>query len=262
MSISLWALAAFVGIVAGATTSLMGGSAVMIVVPILTIVFHLDAHMAIGTSLFVDVITSLVVAYSYNTHGNIKLKPGLWIAGASVVGAQLGVYLLSLMGENSLTSGFSLITFAVGAGMMVKAASRRKLALSSLLKGMAVISVWQKRLVCATIGFVIGVISGIFGAGGGIMILIALTVILGFPMHVAVGTSTLIMAITAFSSTAGCVARGYIDFPLGAVLTAGAVAGAIVGARFANRIGEKVLRYIAGGILVVIGVGMFLLKGS
>jgi uncharacterized protein len=235
---------------------------VMIVVPVLTVVFRLGAHAAIGTSLFVDVIVSLVVAFFYWRSGNIRLRPGLWIAGASVAGAQLGVHILSLLGERSVASGFSLVTVAVGAGMLAKALGVGKLSLADAVKRLPVHTPWRRRLACAAIGFVIGVASGIFGAGGGIMILIVLVAVLGFPMHEAVGTSTLIMAITAFSSAAGCAARGYIDYRLAAVITACAVAGAVAGARFANRISDKLLRLIASSILIVIGAGMFLLKGS
>lgn len=77
---------------------------------------------------------------------------------------------------------------------------------------------WQKVVAALIIGLGIGVLSGIFGAGGGVMILLALIVLMSFPLHKAIGTSTLIMAITALSSTVGYAARGSVDFLLGSVL--------------------------------------------
>ena len=235
----------------------------MIVVPVLVMAFKMNAHSAIGTSLFVDVITSLTVAESYRKHGNIDLKPGLWIAGMAVLGAQLGALFASRMPDGSLSSGFGLLTAFVGLTMLIKT-KRGKTAGFSLdtLRGkLRLDSARDRALVCAPIGFAIGIISGIFGAGGGILILIVLVALLSFPMHKAIGTSTLIMAVTAFSSAAGYIARGFIDFPKGLLLAAGSVPGAILGARFANRIDERILRYFVSGVLVTIGVVMFILKG-
>jgi len=259
MGIAIRLPAILIGIVTGAVTSLMGGSAVMIVVPVLTLAFGLDTHTAIGTSLFVDVITSLVVAWFYERHGHVRLKPGLWIAGASVLGAQLGVQVASSIGERGLSSSFSLFAVGMGALMFAKAVQGKGFALTGL-KGLQPKEGWPRRIACVLTGFVIGVISGVFGAGGGIMILIALVVILSFSLHDAVGTSTLIMAVTAFSSTVGYGARGYVDFVMGGFLTVGAVVGAVLGSRFANRIDERGLRFVVGGLLVLIGLAMFFLK--
>jgi uncharacterized protein len=259
MGFSFYLLAVVVGVLTGGITSLMGGSAVMIVVPVLTLAFGFRTRTAIGTSLFVDVITSLTVAYYYHRHGHIRLKPGLWIAVASVVGAQLGVQIAARMGERGLSSGFSLVSTAAGIAMIVKAAQGSGFALTRLRR-IRLEAAWLKDVVCAVVGLAIGVISGIFGAGGGIMILMALVVILKFPLHEAIGTSTLIMAVTAFSSTVGYVAAGNVDLAMGGVLTGGAVAGAVLGSRFANRIDERGLRFIVGGLLALIGLAMFFLK--
>jgi uncharacterized protein len=252
-----------VGVLTGTVTSLIGGSAVMIVVPVLIMAFGMNAHVAIGTSLFVDVITSLTVAASYHKHGNINLKPGLWIAGMSVLGAQLGAQLASLMPDNSLSSGFGVLTAFVGLTMLIKTRTGGKgLSLDYFRRKIHLDSARDRALVCGPIGFVIGIISGVFGAGGGILILIVLSALLSFPMHAAVGTSTLIMAITALSSAIGYTVRGFIDFPMGIILTAGSVPGALLGARFANKVDERVLRYFVSGVLVTIGVVMFILKGK
>jgi uncharacterized protein len=259
MGIAVRLPAILIGILTGVITSLMGGSAVMIVVPVLTLAFGFDTHAAIGTSLFVDVITSLVVAWFYHKHGHIKLKPGLWIAGASVLGAQLGVQVASVMGERGLSSSFSLVSAGMGALMVAKAAQGKGFAVEGL-KRLQPGPGWPRRIACILVGLIIGVLSGIFGAGGGIMILFALVILLAFPLHDAVGTSTLIMAVTAFSSTTGYVVRGYVDFVMGGFLTAGAVAGAVLGSRFANRIDERSLRFAVGGLLFLIGLAMFFMK--
>lgn len=79
-----------IGIFTGTITSLIGSSGVMIIVPLLSMFFGLSIHMAIGTSLMVDVIASITVAYNYYKNGNVDLKPGMWIAIGSLGGSQVG----------------------------------------------------------------------------------------------------------------------------------------------------------------------------
>jgi len=69
---------------------LTGASGVVVVVPLLTVLMGFSMHAAIGTSLFVDVITPLFVAWSYYKNGNVDIKSGLWLALGAIVGAQVG----------------------------------------------------------------------------------------------------------------------------------------------------------------------------
>jgi len=111
-------LAIGMGIITGGITSLIGASGVMIIVPILTMVFNVSIHTAIGTSLFVDVIASLTVAYTYYKNGNIELKSGVWITLTSIIGAQFGAFYANRLGEGNLTSSFGIVLVAVGLFMI------------------------------------------------------------------------------------------------------------------------------------------------
>jgi uncharacterized membrane protein YfcA len=115
---------------------------------------------------------------------------------------------------------------------------------------------WQKILAALIIGLGIGILSGIFGAGGGVMILLALIVLMSFPLHKAIGTSTLIMAITALSSTVGYAMRGNINIILGSFIAAGAVLGGVIGSRYANKVNEKTLQKVVGICFMAMGVVM------
>ena len=88
------------------------------------------------------------------------------------------------------------------------------------------------------------------------MILLALIILMSFPLHKAIGTSTLIMAITALSSTVGYATRGKIDFLLSILLSAGAVLGGILGSRYANKVNEKTLQKAVGICFMVLGMVM------
>ncbi len=112
------------------------------------------------------------------------------------------------------------------------------------------------------IGAVIGVISGLVGAGGGVMILLAIIFILHYPVHQAVGTSTVIMAITALSSMIGYARQGNVDWLMGVFIASGAVIAGIIGASYANSINEEKLNRVISWIFIILGfimIGMRLI---
>lgn len=256
MGFTFYLLAIGIGVITGGITSLIGASGVMIIVPILTMLFKVSVHTAIGTSLFVDVIASLTVAYSYYKNDNIELKSGMWIALTSIIGAQFGALFASKMGEGKLSSCFGVVLILAGLSMIRKSYKEKKDSTDTLAGFIQFKAEWQKIVSALVIGLGIGILSGIFGAGGGVMILLALIVLMSFPLHKAIGTSTLIMAITALSSTVGYGVRGKIDFALGTLISAGAVLGGILGSRYANKVNEKTLQKAVGMCFMAMGVVM------
>lgn len=260
MNLIFYLLAIGIGVITGGITSLIGASGVMIIVPILTMIFKVSVHTAIGTSLFVDVIASLTVSYSYYKNGNIELKSGIWIALTSIIGAQLGALFASKMGEGNLSSSFGIVLVIAGLSMVRKSFKKKKDSSDTLSKVVHFKAKWQKILVALVVGLGIGILSGIFGAGGGVMILLALIILMSFSFHKAVGTSTLIMAITAFSSTIGYASRGNIDFVIGSLLSVGAVFGGVLGSHYANKVNEKTLQKIVGICFMAMGVVMTVLE--
>jgi len=250
-----------VGIITGIITSLIGASGVMVIVPALTMLFHVNTHAAIGTSLFVDVIASLTVSYNYFKNGNVDLRAGAWIAVSSIVGAQLGAMFASQINEGFLSSLFGIFLLISGIMMLgrsgkkegdtEKEAEKRTLRFKKR---------WQQIVLAVIVGIGIGIISGIFGAGGGVMILLALIIIMSYPLHKAIGTSTLIMSMTALSSTIGYAVRGNINLILGCFLAIGAVAGGTVGSFYANKVNEKTLQKIVSAVFICLGGMMTLLE--
>jgi uncharacterized membrane protein YfcA len=106
------------------------------------------------------------------------------------------------------------------------------------------------------LGFLLGIISGIFGAGGGIMFLLTLIVLLKYPLHKAVGTSTLMMTLTALSGAIGYALNGYVS-PLAFILVgAGAIVGGRIGAVYANKVPEASLSKIIGIVFIALGIIM------
>lgn len=249
----LYGILILIGTITGVITSLVGASAVTLIVPALSMLFHVNVHTAIGTSLFVDVITSIVVSYNYYRKGHVELKSGLWIAVASVIGAQFGANIANATKGVTLSGLFGILLIFSGINELHRSKKQ-----TTERKRIKFKHQWTEILSAILIGIAIGIISGIFGAGGGVMILLALIIILGYPMHMAVGTSTLIMAVTALSSDIGYFCHGHIDFLFGILLSLGAVFGGIFGSKYANKINDKVLSKVLNVFFIIIGIIMLI----
>lgn len=260
-------ISVLIGICAGAVTGLMGASGVLIVVPALTMALNLPVHVAIGTSLAVDVIASIVVTYTYYRNKNVDLKSGIWLALGAVIGAQLGSILAAYIPEFELGGVFSIFLILSGVGIWRKEIRERLRLFSGASQTIETkqqasldrIAIEKKKIVITIlIGFTIGLASGIIGAGGGVMFLLVLIFILKYPIHKAIGTSTLIMAITAASGAIGYTLNNNISLIIALIIGIGTVIGGRFGAIYANRASEETLAKIVGIIFVVLGIAMII----
>ena len=103
-----------IGLLTGSVVGLTGASGVVVVVPLLSVLMGFSVHEAIGTSLFVDVITPLFVAWSYYKSGNVNLKSGLWLAAGSIIGAQIGASFANVsLSSNQMGIGFVIMMFVM-----------------------------------------------------------------------------------------------------------------------------------------------------
>ncbi|NMC85424.1 MAG: sulfite exporter TauE/SafE family protein [Anaerolineaceae bacterium] len=246
-----------IGLVTGLVVGLTGASGVVVVVPLLTMILGFSMHTAVGTSLFVDMITPLFVAYSYYKRGNVNLKAGLWLAVGAILGAQAGALVANeALSSDLMSKGFVFFMFLMAISMWIKSTRPTREVSDSKL---AILN-WKNRLITLGIGIILGVISGLFGAGGGLMFLLVLMIVLKFPTHMAIGTSSLIMALTAASGTLGYALQENVDFSTGAILTVAAVIGGLLSARLANRVSEKTLNRLVGGVFACLGVAMIFLQ--
>lgn len=260
-------ISVLIGLCSGAVTGLMGASGVLIVVPALNMALDLPVHVAIGTSLAVDVIASIVVSYTYYRNKNVDLKSGVWLALGAVLGAQLGSIIAANTPEFELGGVFSIFLILNGVGLW-RREIRQRLRLFTGASGkiksegetLVEIITLQKKKIAVTllIGFMIGIVSGILGAGGGVMFLLVLIFVLKYPIHKAIGTSTLIMAITATSGAIGYSLNGNINLIVAVIVGVGTILGGRVGAIYANRATEETLAKIVGIIFMVLGVAMII----
>ena len=246
-----------IGLGTGLVVGITGASGVLLVVPLLTIIMGVTMHTAVGTSLFVDVITPLFVAYSYYRRGNVNLKAALWLAVGAIIGAQAGALFANLVvSSNAMNIGFIVFLFAMAASMWFKSGRPARENNGARLVEMNT----RNRLITLGIGLLLGINSGLFGAGGGLVFLLVLLMVLKYPTRMAVGTSSLIMAMTAASGTLGYALHGNVDFSVGIIIAIAAVVSGLLSARLAHKVSEKLLNRIVGIIFAAIGVMMVVLK--
>jgi hypothetical protein len=247
-----------IGAAAGMVTGIMGASGVMVVVPALTLFLAFPIHSAIGTSLLINVIAALVTSFVYYRHGNLYIRPGLWIALGSVVGAQAGSAFADMIPPIGMSKLFGLFLIPMGVMLWVRGVRGASSVAATSASEATPMTTRRSTLFALSLGIFVGIMCGLFGAGGGIMILLILIFILHYPLHLAVGTSSLIMAITAASGTVGYSLHGNIDAYAALIASVTTVPVAGLGARVANRVSELTLGRIIGAILVMLGIAMII----
>ena len=244
----------FAGLGAGLGTGFAGMSAAAVITPMLVTFLGMNAYQAVGIALASDVLASAVSAYTYKKNGNLDVRNGLIMMAAVLTFTLVGSFVSSLV-PNTTMGNFSVImTMLMGVKFIVKPVMTTKEAMQGVPKNKRAI----QSVIC---GSLVGFICGFVGAGGGIMMLLVLTSILGYELKTAVGTSVFIMAFTALTGSISHFAIGGMPDLLTLLLcVAFTLIWARIGARFANKASAKVLNRATGIILVILGVVILSVK--
>lgn len=242
------------GLGAGIGTGLAGLSAAAVISPMLITFLGMPAYQAVGIALASDVLASAVSAYTYGKNKNLDIKNGIIMMITVLIFTMIGSYISSLV-PNKLMGSFSVyMTFLVGVKFIVKPVMTTKDAMEEK-------SAKTKAIQSVLCGVAIGFICGFVGAGGGMMLLLILTSVLGYELKTAVGTSVFIMAFTAFTGAASHFMIGGVpDFKVLLLCIIFTFLGAQVSAKFANKSSEKVLNRALGIVLTAIGGMMIIMN--
>lgn len=237
----------FAGMGAGLGTGLAGLSAAAVVSPMLITFMGVSAFEAIGIALASDVLASAVSAYTYGKNKNIDLKHGIVMLISVLVFTLVGSYIASLV-PNGTMGGFSkVMTLLVGLKFIFKPVMNTG-------EKQAVKSEKQKMVQSILCGVLIGFICGFVGAGGGMMLLLVLTSVLGYELKMAVGTSVFIMTFTALTGSVSHFAiSGIPDMPITVLCILFTFVWARIGARWANKASAKMMNRVTGIVLSVLG---------
>ncbi|MCY1158912.1 MAG: sulfite exporter TauE/SafE family protein [Citricoccus sp.] len=229
----------------GVSLGLLGGGGSILTVPILTYVTGLPAKEAIAASLFVVGTTSLVSVISHARKGRVKWRTGLVFGAASMVGAFGGGLLGGHIPGTLLMIAFALMMVATAAAMI--RGRKKPAAGGDEAKRLPVVKVILE-------GLVVGLVTGLVGAGGGFLVVPALVLLGGLSMPAAVGTSLVVIAMKSFAGLGGYLTSVQLDWGLVAGVTAAAIVGSLIGAKLTGIIPENALREGFGFFVLAMGV--------
>lgn len=255
MSVLICIIVCFLaGIGAGLGTGFAGMSAAAVISPMLITFLDMPAYEAVGIALASDVLASAVSAYTYGKNKNLDIKNGIVMLISVLVFTFVGSFIASKV-PNTTMGGFSTVmTLFLGIKFIVRPVMTTK-------ESMAAVSA-QKRFVQSVIsGIVVGFICGFVGAGGGMMMLLILTSVLGYELKTAVGTSVFMMTFSAFTGAAShFLISGMPDVLPLVVCILSTLLWARIAAKFANKASPATLNRATGVVLTILGAAILLVN--
>lgn len=224
------ALLSAAGLLSGIIAGLLGVGGGTILVPVLVFLGR-TTHVAIGTSTFAMIITTLSGSIQNWRAGDLSLREVVPVALASVVAAQAGAFAAESLPARTLALSFAalLLTSPLLMVLRSKLAGRDQAVRDSVpLRGLT--------------GLCGGFLSGVFGVGGGVIMVPLLILFLGDPIHRAVRVSLAVIVLTAASGAVAHFVHSNVDFTAGFILGGGGLIGAQIGTRLLRVFPEKILR--------------------
>jgi len=251
----LTVIAAILAVFIGMAVGLLGGGGSILTTPLLVYVVGFDAKQAITASLFVVAITSIFGLIGHARAGRVIWKTGVLFGVAGMVGAFIGGQIGSRLPGIVL-----LVAFAIMMGVTAVAMIRgRKQVAGKSHGGRPIVRILID-------GLVVGLVTGLVGAGGGFLVVPALVLLGGLAMPNAVATSLLVVAMKsiagffgyALSFGGGSVVQWnpeiQLDWPVILIVTGAAIIGALIGSRLVGLIHPDLLRKIFGWFVLVMAV--------
>jgi uncharacterized membrane protein YfcA len=180
--------------------------------------------------------TSAVGAISHARAGRVQWRTGLIFGAAGMVGAYGGGLLGHFIPGSVLLLGFAAMMIATAVAML---RGRKDTVTADRAQRIPVAKVIAE-------GLVVGLVTGLVGAGGGFLVVPALALLGGLPMPIAVGTSLVVIAMKSFAGLAGYLSSVQINWAVAGMVTAAAVAGGLIGARLSAKVNPDALRKAFG----------------
>ena len=236
------------GLGAGLGTGFAGMSAAAVITPMLVTFLGIEPYTAVGIALASDVLASAVSAYTYGKNQNLDIKNGLVMMITVLIFTVVGSFVSSLVPSVTMGNFSVFMTLLLGIKFIVRPVMTTKEA----MQGVSAKKRAVQSIVC---GLLIGFICGFVGAGGGMMMLLILTSVLGYELKTAVGTSVFIMAFTALTGAVSHFAIGGMpDWTVWILCVIFTLIWARIAALFANKATPKTLNRVTGVILVILGL--------
>lgn len=257
-------LASPLGFLIGVSLGALGGGGSILAVPVLVYVAGQSASQATTTSLVVVGIASLIGAFGHWRAGRVRVVTGTVFGALGIAGSLAGSALNRRLDGDVLMAAFSALILVaawrmvVGCPSCTRSGEARALE-SDATSGSSVASTVRtlapaRVATIAAAGTAVGFLTGLFGVGGGFVVVPALALVLNFPMGAAIGTSLVVVAINAATALAARIGVGTIDWASTALFAAVAVAGVAAGTRVADRVDASTLQRGFAALLVAVAL--------
>jgi uncharacterized protein len=260
-------LVALGSLLAGLLGSLTGLGGGVVIVPFLTLLFHIDIRYAIGASLVSVIATSSGAAAAYLREGYSNMRVGMFLEVATTVGALCGAFLATRIPTAAIAIIFGVVLL-YSAWTSIRPIPDASLGEPDHLAGLLKLdasyptpegwSEYHVRNVPAgfSLMYVAGLLSGLLGIGSGAVKVLAMDRAMHIPFKVSTTTSNFMIGVTAAASAGIYLHRGYIDPGLSMPVMLGVACGALLGARILPGAKVRTLRIIFGAAIAAIAIQM------
>ena len=238
----------FAGMGAGLGTGFAGMSAAAVISPMLITFLDMEPYTAVGIALASDVLASAISAFTYGKNKNLDIRNGLLMMAMVLLFTIIGSYVSSVVPAQTMGGFSTFMTLMLGIKFIAKPVMTTK-------QEMEAVSKTRKIAGSILCGAFIGFICGFIGAGGGMMLLLILTSVLGYELKTAVGTSVFIMTFTALTGSISHFSFGDApDLLIMALCIGFTLVWARIAAVFANKAKPETLNRAVGVVLVLLGI--------
>lgn len=242
------------GIGAGLGTGFAGMSAAAVISPMLITFLGMNAYEAVGIALASDVLASAVSAYTYGKNKNVDIRNGFVMMLAVLLFTFVGSWVASMVPNKAMGGASTVMTLFLGIKFIVKPVVTTK-------ESMGIVDTKKRIIQSILCGSAVGFICGFVGAGGGMLMLLLLTSVLGYELKTAVGTSVFIMTFTALTGAGShFMIGGMPDLWALVICVVSTLLWARVAAKFANKASPLVLNRATGIVLTVLGAAIFIVN--
>lgn len=258
------ALAVAVGSLVGLSLGVTGSGGSLIAIPLLVYALGTSVQEAVSLSLALVAAAACLGAIEAFQSGLVKVKAALLLSGTGMIGGWVGAAGHRLVREEITLVLFGVLMIVAAGQMWWRTTLREDSEEGSICADLFPRTCWVK---VSGIGLVVGLLTGFFGVGGGFVIVPALTLLLGFPMRVAVGTSLLIIMLIALTGVAAYARLVPLDLRGLSFLIAGAIIGMVAGRQVSRALSPRLLTrafaVVAWAVAVIlIGHNLWKIKGG
>ncbi|AZB44298.1 sulfite exporter TauE/SafE family protein [Bacillus sp. FJAT-42376] len=262
-----WFILILLGLFAGTLGSIVGLGGGIIIVPALLFLSgilpaEITPQEAVGTSLFVLIFTGLSSTLAYMKYKRVDYKSGWIFFIGSGPGSLAGSWVNRMFTDDSFSVWFGLFMIAMAIVLMFKERAAPLPGMKAA-KGIqrtytqpdgSVITYSYQPLAGILIAFAVGFLGGLFGIGGGSLMVPVMVMLFMFPPHVAIGTSMFIIFLSSITSSGIHAAMGNVNWLYAIALIPGAYAGGKLGAYINNKLESKTIMILLRLVLVLVGI--------